>query len=344
MDCFFAAAEVRDHPHLKGKPVAVGGTAKERGVLSTANYEARKYGVRSALPTTTALRLCPDLILMPSRFNVYREDSQKVREIFQEYTDLIQPLSLDEAFLDVTNCHQCHGSATLIAQEIRNKIFERTQLTASAGIAPNKFLAKIASDWEKPNGQFTINPEDIEEFMINLPVNKIFGVGKVTAAKLNEKGVKTCGDLQKYSKKELYDWMGKFGKQLFELSRGIDNREVKVSRKRKTFSVENTYAEDLPHLKACYEKLEPLLDELMNRLQKKELTKDDYKGIQVKIKFHDFQTTTVSESGLELSMENIKRLIEKGFTREAKPVRLLGVGIQLIDKDPPEDPYQLSFL
>ncbi len=344
MDCFFAAVEVRDHPHLRGKPVAVGGSAKGRGVLSTANYEARKYGVRSALPTATALRLCPDLILMPHRFHVYKEESQKVREVFEEYTSIIQPLSLDEAFLDVTDCDQCQGSATLIAQEIRKKIFERTKLTASAGIAPNKFLAKIASDWRKPNGQFTIKPEEIDTFMIDLPVTKIFGVGKVTAAKLHGKGIKTCGDLQKYSPKELYDWMGKFGKQLYELSRGIDTREVKTSRTRKSFSVENTYGTDLPDLEACFEKLIPLMDELQTRLEKKEITSNDYKGIQIKIKFHDFQTTTVSEAGLELTLENAKRLIEKGYSREMKPVRLLGVGVQLIDKDPPEDPYQLSLL
>lgn len=344
MDCFFAAVEMRDHPHLKGKPLAVGGSSQGRGVLSTANYEARKFGVRSALPTSTALRLCPDLVLMPHRFHVYKEASEQVREIFSEYTDIIQPLSLDEAFLDVSNSPHCHGSATLIAQEIRKKIFERTGLTASAGIAPNKFLAKIASDWKKPNGQFVILPEDIDAFMIDLPVKKIFGVGKVTAEKLNQKGVKTCGDLQKYSPKELYDWMGKFGKQLYELSRGIDHREVKTSSKRKSFSVENTYGEDLPDLNSCLKKIPDLLEELQRRLEKKKYTEDDYKGIQIKIKFNDFKSTTVSEAGLKLSLNNITKMIEKGFSRELKPVRLLGVGVQLIDKEPKEDPYQLSLL
>ncbi|MBV9732156.1 MAG: DNA polymerase IV, partial [Verrucomicrobia bacterium] len=212
MDCFYAAIEVRDHPELAGKPVAVGGARDRRGVLTTCNYEAREFGVRSAMPTFQALQKCPHLIVMPTRFDVYRRESAKIRDILMKFSSVIEPLSLDEAFLDLSD-HSGETSATVTV--IRQLIWQNTQLTASAGIAPNKMLAKIASDWKKPNGQFEIRPEDISEFMLELPVRRLWGIGPKSAQRLAELGVNTCGDLQRYSRVELIEQFGKFGLELF---------------------------------------------------------------------------------------------------------------------------------
>ncbi|MCB0377905.1 MAG: DNA polymerase IV, partial [Bdellovibrionales bacterium] len=326
MDCFYAAVEIRDNPTLKGKPVAVGGRSK-RGVLTTASYEARKFGVRSAMPTSVALRKCPDLILVPINFEKYREASRQIHEVFQEYTHIIQPLSLDEAFLDVTDCKMCDGVATEIAREIRQKIFEKTKLTASAGIAPNKFLAKVASDWKKPNGQFTIAPSQIEKFIVDLPVEKIPGVGKVTSEKLHKMGYKTCGDLQKLSMDDLVNRFGKWGMNLFDYCRGIDQRVVSTSRERKSLSVEHTYFDDLKTLEECQKKLPGLLDELIARIDKKDL-RPRIQGLVVKIKFFDFQQTTLEQSqNKDLSLQNFLPMLEQAYYREAKPVRLMGLGV-----------------
>ncbi|MGI9293811.1 MAG: DNA polymerase IV, partial [Pseudomonadales bacterium] len=239
-DCFYAAVEIRDDPSLQGKPVAVGGSADRRGVLTTCNYEAREFGARSAMPTAMALRLCPDLIVLPVSMEKYRVASQKVQSIFKEFTEQIEPLSLDEAFLDVSDTPLLQGSATRIAQEIRRRVAAQVGITVSAGVAPNKFLAKIASDWQKPDGLTVIRPEQVQDFVAQLPVNKIFGVGKVTAAKLQRLGVNSCADLQKLSLLELDQKFGRFGKRLFELSRGVDPREVQNERTRKSLSVEHT--------------------------------------------------------------------------------------------------------
>ncbi len=251
MDCFYAAVEVKYQPRLKGKPVAVGGSPDGRGgVLTTANYEARQFGVKSAMTSNQALRLCPELILVPPDFSKYKAESAKVRMILERYTDLIEPLSLDEAYLDVTGPRLNDGSfqtvsATRIAQQIRNEIKTELQLTASAGVAPNKFLAKIASDLNKPDGIAVIRPEEVERFVETLPVEKIWGVGKVTAEKLKRKGLSTCGDLQKLSLKRLVDEFGSWGAQLYDYSRGIDHRVVKAERERKSLTVEETYNHDL---------------------------------------------------------------------------------------------------
>lgn len=221
MDCFFAAVEMRDNPALRDIPIAIGGSRERRGVISTANYPARKFGVRSAMPTGMALKLCPHLTLLPGRFDAYKEASNHIREIFSRYTSRIEPLSLDEAYLDVTDSVHCHGSATLIAQEIRQTIFSELQLTASAGVAPVKFLAKIASDMNKPNGQFVITPAEVPAFLQTLPLAKIPGVGKVSAAKLEAMGLRTCGDVQKCDLVILLKRFGKFGRILWERSRGL---------------------------------------------------------------------------------------------------------------------------
>lgn len=242
MDCFFAAVEMRDNPALRDIPIAIGGSRERRGVISTANYPARKFGVRSAMPTGMALKLCPHLTLLPGRYEAYKEASRQIQAIFSRYTSLIEPLSLDEAYLDVTDSTHCHGSATLMAQEIRQTIFAELQLTASAGIAPVKFLAKIASDLNKPNGQYVITPADVPEFLRTLPLGKIPGVGKVSAAKLEAMGLRTCEDVQKYDLAMLLKRFGKFGRVLWERSQGIDERDVNNDRLRKSVGVERTLA------------------------------------------------------------------------------------------------------
>ena len=216
-DCFYAAVEMRDDPRLRGRPLAVGGRAETRGVIATCNYEARAFGVHSAMPTARALQLCPHLILLPPDFERYREASRRILAIYRDYTALVEPLSLDEAYLDVSGVDRCRGSASLMAQEIRARIHDEVGITASAGIAPNKFIAKVASDWNKPDGQFVVRPQDVDAFVAALPVKKIFGVGKVTAARLNRLGVNTCGDLRAWSVADLTHEFGSFGASLHHL-------------------------------------------------------------------------------------------------------------------------------
>lgn len=330
MDCFYAAVEIRDNPSLKGKPVAVGGRPEGRGVLTTASYEARKYGIRSAMPTSHAIRLCPDLILIPPHFEKYKTESRKIREIFLSVTDKIEPLSLDEAYLDVSDCRQFEGSATKIAQEIRRQIFDETKLTASAGIAPNKFLAKVASDWKKPNGQFTVSPDKIEEFVRNLSVNKIPGVGKVTAQKMRELGVITCADLQKWSVGQLTNYFGVWGYKLHDMCRGIDKRSVSNDGERKSLSVENTYARDLKTVGECKERVSELFGEFQRRIEKAQVS-EKIKSLVVKVKFHDFKQTTLERSeSKNPTLQVFCQMIEEAYRRGNKPVRLLGIGVKLV--------------
>src|SRR2546422_9443841 len=289
MDCFYAAIEVRDRPALRGKPVGVGGARDRRGVLTTCNYEARKFGVRSAMPTFMALQRCPSLIVLPTRFDVYRREAAIIRGILYQFTSIIEPLSLDEAYLDVT----AHPSAPgPLAQEIRSVIFRKTKLTSSAGIGPNKLIAKIASEINKPNGQFEVKPEQVPEFMKDLPVRKIWGIGEKSERKLEELGVKTCGELQRFSRPELVDVFGKFGLELYDLCRGIDHRPVEPDRERKSLSTEETFPMDLETLEQCAERLEQLFEELMAELAQKTATRTVAK-IFVKLKFSDFTRTTV---------------------------------------------------
>lgn len=328
MDCFYAAIEMRDFPELANKPIAVGGDAKRRGVIATCNYLAREFGVRSAMPTAHALKLCRQLILRPVRMDVYQKESQYIRALCAEYTDLIEPLSLDEAYLDVTDSKQCQGSATWIAEELRNRIYQTRQLTASAGIAPNKSLAKIASDWHKPNGQMVIKPEDVSAFILNLPVRKLFGVGPRMEERLSVLNIKTCADLQHYSVEYLLSTFGTIGQRLYELARGIDNRPVNPERTRKSISVEETYLKDLPDSKACSAALPELIMRLEARIQRA----GEIYGIQslfVKLKFNNFQQTTVERVNHKIDPEMLHQLIQEGFARKCIPVRLLGIGVRL---------------
>ena len=333
-DSFYASVEMRDDASLRNLPIAVGGSADRRGVIATCNYEARKYGLHSAMPMAQALRLCPDLVVVPTNMEKYRAESKRVQSIFYEYTELVEPLSLDEAFLDVSECKQHHGSATRIAEEIRNRVREEVGITISAGIAPNKFLAKIASDWKKPDGQFTVTPQDIDEFMIGLPVDKIFGVGSVTAAKMSAMRIHTCGDLQQISASELAKRFGKFGTRLHQLCRGQDERPVSTNRIRKSISTERTFAEDLPNLSACESQLRTLFEDLQRRIAKARC-EHRVKSRGLKLRFEGFDITTVASSGQDVTIETYLHLLSTAWNRQQKPVRLIGLGVQLRESDKP---------
>ena len=346
MDCFYAAVEVKYRPELKGKALGVGGPANSRGVLTTASYEARKFGVRSAMPSSQAVRLCPHLILVPPNFDLYKKESKAVRKILDRFTDLIEPLSLDEAYLDVTDCKEFGGSATLIAQEIRRLIQTELNLTASAGIAPNKFLAKVASDWKKPNGQFVVTPKEIDNFVKDLKVEKIFGVGKVTAKKMHSLGLFTCGDLQKKSVEELVHLFGSWGPKLYDMSRGIDDREVVTHWERKSLTVEETYEKDIPDLEGCMKRLPGLYEDWEQRILRNPAYRENIRGFVVKLKFHDFKSTTHETSSREFpTLEDFKNLLENAWDRRGVPVRLIGIGVRMGSekKEPKVNRQQLGF-
>ena len=326
MDSFFASVEIRDQPELATKPVIVGGMPEHRGVVATSNYVARKYGIHSAMPTARAVKLCPSLVIIYPNMNKYKKVSENIHNVFKQFTDKVEPLSLDEAYLDVTECKECLGSATLIAKEIRKIIYDQENLTASAGVAPNKFLAKVASDWNKPDGLFVITPGEISAFVENLSIKKIPGVGPVMASKLKQLGIFVCKDLYEYSYEELRKMYGKMGDRLYYFARGIDDREVETSRIRKALSVEETFIRDLSH-EQCYAALDELIDKLNYRLAK--VINREIKKLFVKIKFADFSCTTVEmvNKGVEISL--FRGLLEIGLGRgKGKFVRLLGVGVK----------------
>ena len=333
MDAFFVSVEIRDNPQLANKAVAVGGKSDRRGVLSTCNYIARQFGVSSAMPSAVALKKCPDLVIVPGRMAVYKEASQVIREVFERYTDKIEPLSLDEAYLDVTHVELHNGSATLIAQEIRAEIYKATGLTASAGIAPLKFVAKIASDLNKPNGQCTIGPNDIENFLENLSLRKIPGVGKVTSEKLKNLGFETCGDIRASNETYLINQLGKYGQVLWRRSHGIDEREVQMTRIRKSVGVERTFDEDVKSIQVMNEILkEKLIPELIKRAAKYLETRKISK-LGVKVKFNDFHQTTKEQTYSDINPKLFSELLTEAVNRgNGKPVRLLGVHIGLADE------------
>ncbi|PCH59008.1 MAG: DNA polymerase IV [SAR86 cluster bacterium] len=331
-DCFYAAIEMRDNPALANLPIAVGGSAQRRGVIATCNYAARKFGIHSAMASSAAKRRCEQLVIIAPNMDKYRIASQQIHKIFQQYTPLIEPLSLDEAFLDVSHSQQCQGSATLIAQEIRARVKETVNITISAGIAPNKFLAKIASDWNKPDGQFVITPDLVDEFVLSLPVKKLSGVGKVTAAKMHGMGINTCADLRVMGEEDLNLHFGSYGSRLFQLSHGIDHREVRNDRIRKSLSVEHTYPQDLSSLDACLAELPTLHQELLRRLEKLPSKYVICKQF-VKVKFSDFVSTTVETLSQDTNLEIYTGLCEQGFARGGRPVRLLGLGVKLAEKN-----------
>ncbi len=344
MDAFYASVEQRDNPELRGKPIAVGGS-KKRGVVAAASYEARKYGVRSAMPSITAARLCPTLIFVKSRFDVYREVSQQIRDIFHEYTDLVEPLSLDEAYLDVTEPKKGPKSATLIAEEIRKRIFETTQLTASAGVSFNKSLAKIASDINKPNGIKVILPSEALDFIANIPIKKIHGIGKVTAKRMNNMGIRTGGDLQKYSEIEMVQRFGKVGRFYYKMVRAEETREVRSDRIRKSIGAERTFFEDIISTAEMKERLSYVCEKVFLYMKKT----DNYgRTISLKIKTPDFQQFTRSKT-FNSEVRSLKKMKEVVFellemNREFfDAARLLGVAVSNLVKENIGEGVQLEF-
>ena len=342
MDAFFASIEQRDNSEYQGKPLAVG-YAGERGVVASASYEARRYGVRSAMSSKMALKRCPHLIFVPSRFDAYHYASEQIMNIFLEYTDLVEPLSLDEAFLDVTQNYKNLPYATDIAVEIRSKIFKETKLTASAGISYNKFLAKIASDYKKPNGQFVIKPKDAEKFVENLAIENFFGVGKVTAKKMYQLGIKTGLDLKMKSEIELVRNFGKSGHIYYQNARAIDNRTVEPERIRKSVGTENTFSIDKYSLEEVYTELDIIAKELAERIKEGEF---QGRTITLKAKYTDFKTVTRSrtishditdyETIKDISSDLAKNIdISKG-------IRLLGLSIKNSEKSIWQEAVQLT--
>lgn len=344
MDAFYASVEQLDNPDLRGKPVAVGGGGT-RGVVSAASYEARKFGVRSAMSGYLAKQKCPHIIFVRPRFSRYKEISSKVREIFYDYTDLVEPLSLDEAYLDVTENKKGNPSASLIAQEIRDRIYEELELRASAGISINKFIAKVASDINKPNGQKTINPEEVIPFLEELPVNKFYGVGKVTAAKMHNLGIFKGEDLKKKSLEELTGLFGKSGQFYYNIVRGIHKSKVKPDRVRKSIAAERTFSENISSEIFMLERLDKIAQELERRMVNSE-TKG--KTITLKIKYSDFTQQTRSKTGSrflqkkEEFMPVVKELLYQEKLQNS--VRLLGISFGNLDTEKKEPVWvQLKF-
>jgi len=333
MDAFYASVEQMDNPELKGKPLAVGGS-EVRGVVSAASYEARKFGVRSAMSGVQAKRNCPDLFFVRPRFDRYKEISNKIRKIFLDYTDLVEPLSLDEAYLDVTQNKKGNPSASLIAQEIRKRIFDEVGLTASAGISVNKFVAKIASDHNKPNGQKTVNPDEVETFLENLDIKKFYGIGKVTKEKMYQHGIFTGKDLKTKTREYLEQHFGKSGGFYYNIVRGIHNSEVKPNRISKSVAAEHTFYQNLTSEIFMVEKLERIAAELEKRLKKYHISG---KTVTLKIKYSDFTTQTrsktlpyfISDKGLLL--ETAKELLYQERMKDS--VRLLGISLNNLNTE-----------
>jgi DNA polymerase-4 len=333
MDAFYASVEQLDNPELRGKPIAVGGTSK-RGVVSAASYEARKFGVRSAMSSVIAIQNCPDLIFVKSNFKRYHEVSNQIRKIFYEYTDKVEPLSLDEAYLDVTENKKGNPSASLIAKEIRKKIKEVTGLNASAGISINKFIAKVASDINKPNGQKTVPPNEVIDFLEKLDIKKFFGVGKVTVQKMYRHGIFTGKDLKEKSKEYLDEHFGKSGRFYYQVVRGNHFSEVKTSRTRKSLAAERTFSENISSEIFMIKKLEDIAKEVEKRLKKSKVAG---KTVTLKIKYSDFTLQTRSKtlpyyiSDKNVMVETVKELLYQSTMKNS--VRLLGISLSNLNND-----------
>jgi DNA polymerase-4 len=327
MDAFFAAVEQRDSPELKGKPVIVGGSPGSRGVVAASSYEARKFGIYSAMPSSRAYQLCPHAVFVRPRFSAYKQVSEEIHKIFKEYTDIIEPLSLDEAFLDVTDVDRCDHSASLMAEEIRDKIFKQLKLTSSAGISYNKFLAKLGSDQNKPNGQFVIKPGEAERYLHDLPIGRFFGVGKVTEARMKSFDIHTGGDLKKKSLLQLQKIVGNSAEYYYDIARGIDHRTVSNQRIRKSLGSETTFQNDLFDVNEMLQQLFKLLDEVLESLSQRELLAYT---LTLKVKYADFTQVTRSHTDDNIisvrkkAMALIPTLLDKTEAK-TKNVRLLGV-------------------
>ncbi|KAB7731115.1 DNA polymerase IV [Rudanella paleaurantiibacter] len=343
MDAFYASVEQRDNPELRGKPVAVGGS-RARGVVAAASYEARTFGVRSAMASVTAIRKCPDLIFVKPRFEVYKAVSAQIRAVFAEYTHLIEPLSLDEAYLDVTENRAGLASATEIARQIKAKIRETTQLTASAGVSYNKFLAKLASDHRKPDGLFVIKPADGPRFVESLPVGTFHGIGRVTAGKMNALGIFTGLDLRQQSEEFLTRHFGKAGHHYYHIARGIDERAVNPDRVRKSVGSENTFETDLSTEQALVEGLQPLIDDVWAYCQHRQI---GARTVTLKVKYADFQQITRSRTISTVlpdrtTLERICQELLQSILPVTQGVRLLGVSLSTLSDETSTPNRQLT--
>ncbi len=344
MDAFFASVEQRDNPELRGKPIAVGGNGK-RGVVAAASYEARKYGVHSAMPGAVAMRLCPHLIFVKLHFDRYTEVSKQIRQIFEEYTDLVEPLSLDEAYLDVTENKFNMASATIMAQEIRQKIFEQTQLTASAGVSFTKFLAKTASDFNKPNGLTVITPAEALPFLEKLSIEKFHGIGKVTAEKMRKMNIRTGTDLKKLEELELVRRFGKVGRYYYKVCRGEDDNPVNPNRIRKSIGAEETFSDDLDNIDDMKKQLAVIAERVFKYISHKEICG---RTLTLKVKNPEFQTFTRSKTylhdikNLDDILRGVYELLESNVKHFEK-VRLLGISISNLSNDQFLEGLQLEF-
>ncbi|TNJ47188.1 DNA polymerase IV [Tamlana fucoidanivorans] len=342
MDAFYASVEQLDNPNLKGKPIAVGGDGK-RGVISAASYEARTFGVKSAMAGNLAVKLCPELVFVKPRFERYHEISKQIRAIFHDYTDLVEPLSLDEAYLDVTENKKGNPSASLIAKEIRARILNEIGLTASAGISINKFIAKIASDYNKPNGQKTVNPEEVISFLETLDIRKFYGVGKVTTEKMYQKGIFTGLDLKQKSLEYLDTHFGKSGRYFYYIVRGIHNSPVTPNRQRKSLAAERTFSENLSSEIFMLQKLDHIAEEVSNRLKKSKISG---KTITLKIKYSDFtlhtrsKTLTYFINDKALILDTAKDLLYQESLNNS--VRLLGISLSNLNTEAKKNTAGLS--
>jgi DNA polymerase IV len=341
MDAFFASVEQRDNPDYRGKPVVVGGRPEQRGAVAAASYEARTFGIHSAMPSRTAVQKCPELIFVKPRFEVYRAVSRQIRDVFERYTDLVEPLSLDEAYLDVTENKPGIPSATLIAQEIKQRIWDETALTASAGISVNKFLAKIASGMNKPNGLFLIPPDEAERFIEQLAIEKFHGIGQVTAAKMHHLGIRTGADLKQWSELDLMQQFGKVGRFYYRIARGQDDRPVEPNRVRKSIGAETTFAEDLSDRLQMEIELRTLAQEVGDRLRKR---KTAGRTLTLKVKYANYQQITRSKT-LPISIADPPTIaaiaceLLAPVEFENRLVRLLGITLSNLDQEADQSAY-----
>ena len=345
MDAFYASVEQRDNPALRGKPVAVGG--RRRGVVMAASYEARRYGVRSAMPSATAERRCPDIVFVRPRMEVYSSVSREIRDIFRQYTDLVEPLSLDEAYLDVTEPRKGPASGTLLAQHIKRDILHVTRLTASAGVSFNKFLAKVASGLNKPDGLTVIRPEEAAAFIAALPIDRFFGVGRVTADRMKKMGIKTGADLQALDEAEVVRRFGKVGRHYYRIVRGLDDRPVRPNRRRKSVGAERTFLEDISRVDEMESRVTEIAEHLAGRLER---VGARGRTVTLKIKYHDFVVRTRSRTldsdvGAATELAAVGRQLLCTPMPPDRAVRLLGLTVSNLDnQEHDEDDIQLRLL
>lgn len=342
MDAFFAAVEQRDNPAYRNKPVIVGGKPDSRGVVATCSYEARAFGVHSAMPSSQAARLCPHAIFIKPRFDAYREASEQIREIFNRYCDCVEPLSLDEAYLDASNSAYFQGSATLLAKQIKHDIQRETQLIASAGISYNKFLAKLASDLDKPDGLYVITPEQAAQFIENLPIGRFHGIGPATEKKMRALGVQTGYDLKQIPLPELQQHFGKTARHYYDIARGIDHRQVNAHRDRKSIGIETTFAEDIGDLRIVKQQLQSLLRQALHKSTEKKLLAHT---LTIKIKYQDFVQITRSRTLPKAIADTVESALLlddllKNTAIGEKKVRLLGVSLSTLQASEAVDKYQ----